>query len=216
MCTCASCENTDSFRDKTFAEWPRGNPAGRKAASEYEALVAYARQWGRGYAGVMHEPPIGIKARAYSPSREDPHAGYKFPGTWDKVQRREIPMPDTGSDYAAQFARLNHLLMDERNSPAFAGLSRPAQLGKAAQHFPARDRPRQAKMQALHRGARSAKRTNMNEPKPKVKRPRGRPSLGIAKRIMVSLDAASIERARALGGTISAGIRKALKDQPLT
>lgn len=91
----------------------------------------------------------------------------------------------------------------ERNSPAFAGLSRPAQLGKAAQHFPARDRPHQAK----------TKGQKMDEPKPKVKRPRGRPSLGIAKRIMVSLDAASIERAKALGGTISAGIRKALSDK---
>lgn len=91
----------------------------------------------------------------------------------------------------------------ERNSPAFAGLSRPAQLGKAAQHFPARDRPRQAK-----------KGHNMNEAKPKVKRPRGRPSLGIAKRIMVSLDAASVARAKALsasGKNLSEGIRKALK-----
>jgi len=44
------------------------------------------------------------------------------------------------------------------------------------------------------------------------KRKRGRPPVageGV-KRIMVSLDRASMERARALGGTISAGIRKAL------
>lgn len=198
MCTCTSCEHTDSFRDKGFAEWPRGNPAGRKALAEYSAHVAYARQWGRGYDGKMHEPPIGIKARAYSVPREDPHVGYKFPGTWDKAQRHHIPAADTPAEYAEQFLRLNHLLVDERNSPAFAGLSRPAQLGKAAQHFPARDRPHQAK-----------KGQTMTEEK--IKRKRGRPSLGIAKRIMVSLDAASIERAKALGGTISAGIRKALK-----
>jgi len=88
----------------------------------------------------------------------------------------------------------------EGNGPAFAGLSRPTQLGKAEQHFLARDRPRQAK-----------KGQTMTEEKPKRKR--GRPPVageGV-KRIMVSLDRASMERARALGGTISAGIRKALK-----
>lgn len=47
--------------------------------------------------------------------------------------------------------------------------------------------------------------------KDKIKRPVGRPSLGI-KRRMVSLDDAALERARKLGGgNLSAGIRKALQ-----
>jgi len=48
---------------------------------------------------------------------------------------------------------------------------------------------------------------------PKVKRPVGRPPLNGAKRIAVSLDSASIERAKKLGGNVSAGIRAALKAQ---
>lgn len=89
----------------------------------------------------------------------------------------------------------------ERNSPAFAGLSRPAQLGKAAQHFPARDRPRQAK----------TKGQKMFEEK--VKRKPGRPRVAVkVKRIMIALDEASKARALELGtGNISRGIRIALQ-----
>lgn len=41
MCDCASCSYTDSFRDKGFAEWPRGEPAGQKASER--AYTAHVR-----------------------------------------------------------------------------------------------------------------------------------------------------------------------------
>lgn len=57
MCTCASCEYTDSFAGKSFAEWPRGEPAGpRRSTADYAAHVRYGQQWGRAASGEMHEP----------------------------------------------------------------------------------------------------------------------------------------------------------------
>ena len=50
MCTCASCSATDALADKGFDAWPRGNPAGRKSATDYAAHVSHmwhgiARGW---------------------------------------------------------------------------------------------------------------------------------------------------------------------------
>ena len=46
MCTCTSCKATDTFANGSFADWPRGNPAGRKSASEYAAHVRYGQSGG--------------------------------------------------------------------------------------------------------------------------------------------------------------------------
>lgn len=52
MCTCASCEYTDGFADKGFAEWPKGEPAGKRASdSAYSAHAAHGRQWGHDASG---------------------------------------------------------------------------------------------------------------------------------------------------------------------
>lgn len=45
MCNCVSCEYTDSFSQKCFAEWPKGEPKGpRKAKAEYAAHVAFGKR----------------------------------------------------------------------------------------------------------------------------------------------------------------------------
>lgn len=55
MCTCASCEYTDSFAGKGFAEWPRGEPAGPRASDRaYAAHVAHA--WSGAYRRVPFTP----------------------------------------------------------------------------------------------------------------------------------------------------------------
>ena len=46
MCDCSSCKYTDGFREDGFAKWPRGNPAGKKASSDYAAHVAYSKRGG--------------------------------------------------------------------------------------------------------------------------------------------------------------------------
>lgn len=83
-------------------------------------------------------------------------------------------------------------------SPARAEPASPAKPCKAPQHFPELNRQRETSA------------TIYEMAKEKAKRPVGRPPLEGCKRILVSLDKPSIERARALGGTVSAGIRKAL------
>lgn len=56
MCTCASCEYTDGFADKSFADWPRGEPAGpRRSAADYSAHVAHLWEGVRRH-GVAFEP----------------------------------------------------------------------------------------------------------------------------------------------------------------
>ena len=43
MCSCASCKVTDSFHDKGFAAWPRGEPAGKRSSeAAYRAHVAHS------------------------------------------------------------------------------------------------------------------------------------------------------------------------------
>lgn len=43
MCTCASCEYTDSFSKSGFDKWPRGEPAGAKSsAAAYTAHASHA------------------------------------------------------------------------------------------------------------------------------------------------------------------------------
>jgi hypothetical protein len=57
MCTCASCSYTDKHK-AGFAEWPRGEPAGKRSSeSAYRAHVKHSQQWGRRQNGNMHQPP---------------------------------------------------------------------------------------------------------------------------------------------------------------
>ena len=200
MCTCASCSYTDSFHRKGFDAWPRGEPAGKRSSeSSYRAHVAYSRQWGRGYDGVMHEPRE-VAVTPYSGPRSEPARLLIPKARWASPtyhsKREWIEAPTTMPEYIAQFERLNGL---KRQEPVKAP-ARPATPGKAPQHFP--DVNRHAET--------GAKIYEMS--KEKAKRPVGRPPIeGGVKRVLVSLDRASIERARKLGGdNVSAGIRKAL------
>ena len=49
MCTCASCKYTDSFADKGFAAWPRGEPAGAASSAS-----AYRAHWS--HCNAMRDP----------------------------------------------------------------------------------------------------------------------------------------------------------------
>jgi len=76
MCTCTSCKFTDSFRNKSFADWPRGNPAGRKAASEYAAHVRYSK--------------TGGVNSAIGPINTDPIAFYGVPAGSNRKQQLDV------------------------------------------------------------------------------------------------------------------------------
>lgn len=215
MCQCASCTPTDKLAKAGFAAWPRGNPAGKRASeSAYAAHVAFSRKWGRHQSGNMHHAPeVTKRVPTGNTRREDPHAGYKFP---------EFSEETTTADYVAWFLRSNNLLTDatiakrdqyramvkrgeadverrEKASPTYARPARPAQPGKAAQHFPAVDRDCEtARIYAMPKA----------KPKP---RPVGRPAME-GRRVVIKLEEAQIKRAEELGnGNISAGIRAALE-----
>ena len=40
-CRCASCRETSKYRQLSFEEWPRGNPAGAKAKLAYSSHVSF-------------------------------------------------------------------------------------------------------------------------------------------------------------------------------
>lgn len=199
MCTCASCVYTDAFAglpDLTgyqrgtkyragFENWPRAEPAGRKSAADYTAHVAHSRIWGGN--GRRHPPefPNGVSLAPLvyrTPKALDPHGRYTFP---------QYGGPNfTAAEYIAEFIKANNLVQQKSKSPTKRrARARPASPCKVPQHFPAQDRPRETEQ---------------------VYRKVGRPSLGV-KRVLVTLDAASLDRGRLLGaGNLSAGIRKAL------
>lgn len=41
-CGCPSCRETNRYT--SFAEWPTGNPAGRKSAADYAAHVSFGKR----------------------------------------------------------------------------------------------------------------------------------------------------------------------------
>lgn len=54
MCTCSSCRYTDSFSDKGFDAWPRGEPAGKRSSeAAYRAHVAHS------YYGAKKREAVG-------------------------------------------------------------------------------------------------------------------------------------------------------------
>lgn len=193
MCTCASCEYTNNAvkgANPGFKDWPRGNLTGpRQSAAEYAAHVAHGKQWGRGADGELSHGPA-IPPALLTISTEP-----RFP-SWLHVN-------DTFPKQNIEAIRWN--TTQKSQGPDLPAPARPAPACKPVQHFPFADR-----------GARASARIYvMSQVKadPKVKRPVGRPPLAGAKRIAVSLDSASIELARKLGGSVSAGIRAALKAQ---
>lgn len=167
---------------KSRAAWPRGDPAGKRASeSLYSAHVAYSRIWGRNHRAP--EFPGGV---SFAP------LVYRMPKALDPHGKYTFPQFQEGMStaaYALEFERENKLLPQISKSPVSRAQARPASPGKAPQHFRRRDRAPAA-------GA--------------VYLKRGRPSLGV-KRVLVTLDPASLMRGRELGaGNLSAGIRKAL------
>lgn len=186
MCSCTSCKATDALANKGFAAWPRGNPAGRKAAQEYAAHVRH------GLSGIA------------SSWEFVPDAPPRFPawcrGTPVSRDRLAVAYPvkwETAAEYIADFERRNSL---KKASPDRSEPARPAQACKPAQHFPELDRQREAGLEY---------RMPKKRPMPAVSR--GRPQIP-GRRVIVKLEDWQIAKARELGGggkqAIAAGIRK--------
>ena len=189
MCTCTSCEYTDSPPNgatQGFAGWPRGNPTGpRRAQAEYAAHVAHSKIWGRSASGdISLGPAIPDSLRVLHP---EPRFSASVPnGYAHPIEQNAIAV------------RWNAGKGQISKGPENPAPARPAEPCKAPRHFPEADR-------SLGQSAR------IYEMAKAKKRPVGRPPLEGAKRVLVSLDRASLERGRALGaGNLSAGIRRAL------
>ena len=194
MCTCTSCKVTDSFAAKSFADWPRGDPAGKRASeSLYASHVAFGRKW-----GGARKPECAQRLGAGGSRREDPHARYFFPGAWR--DNKLIPAEETTAGYVAAFLRLNGLLPEKQTPAAKPAPARPAAVGKPQQHFA-----------APMEGGRDAG-IILAMPKDKAKRPPGRPRFlpEGSKRFLIWLDPQAIAEARRKGGKVSLGVRKAL------
>jgi hypothetical protein len=197
MCDCTSCSYTDGFAGKGFAEWPRGNPGGRKSAREYAAHVKHSQQWGKDKEPEFSASDLRIRPEPYfghsggggnGPSLVIPK------GRYDSARKRWISPPTELREYIAEVERLNGLKKQEPvKAPA-----RPETPAKAPQHFPAQDRPRE-----------TAKIYAMPKSKP-AKRSRGRPALP-GRFVVVKLEERLITKAEKLGGKVAAGIREALE-----
>ena len=68
-CACTSCRETNKYIEKGFADWPRGNPSGRKSASEYAAHVSFGKRTADRFVVPSLDPvafygrPRGMSAR---------------------------------------------------------------------------------------------------------------------------------------------------------
>lgn len=127
MCTCASCDYTNSRK-----EWPSGPAMGKRASeAAYASHVRHGKQWGRAPNGNMHHAPEfspGYFSR--SPEAATGGARYirpagRFPGTSDA---------NAGlARYIEAFEQLNCL---KKTGQAEAQPARPDHPGKADPHLP--------------------------------------------------------------------------------
>lgn len=108
MCTCASCEYTD-----TRKEWPSGPPMGKRASdAAYAAHVRHGKQWGLSSKGKLQQPEFSPGYFTRSVHAETGGVRYtrpatRYPGSDDA---------DAGmTAYIAAFERLNGL---KRQLPA--------------------------------------------------------------------------------------------------
>lgn len=193
MCNCVSCEITDSFADKGFSAWPRGNPSGRKAAGEYQAHVRYSRQWGKDRSPEFSADDLRIRPEPYFGSTggrgADPGACRRYPALEDAEQGT--------AHYVKLFLTLNQY--SKSKGPELTGpVARNEQPAKAARHLPELDRQREPAVIYA-----------MPKSKP-VKRSRGRPAIP-GRFVVVKLEERLIAKAEKIGGKVTAGIREALE-----
>lgn len=142
MCTCTSCSTTDALagwkevRGRRVADpksggwenWPRGNPAGRRAAAEYAAHVSHGRS------GIAHG------------WRFEPGAPAAFPA-WTRGAPR-LPYP---SALVAEFIAGSY----KKTGQAEAQPASPAAPCKAPQHFRELDRqPAACKIYTMKKSSR--------------------------------------------------------------
>jgi hypothetical protein len=143
MCTCASCEYTDSFAQKGFDAWPRGEPAGsRRSAADYNAHIAHL------WEGVQR------RAIAFKPGQPP-----IFP-----------PMPELFHAPARNTAFIAWN-KGRKASPAETEPASPTQPGKAEPHFPAPDRERKTATIYDMRKAKKDKEAKRPRGRPKIGSP---------------------------------------------
>lgn len=195
MCTCASCSYTDDYADKGFAAWPRGNPAGRKSAADYAAHARHSQQWGKG-----RVPAIPPSLLILKPEPDfGPQGGRSFDGGAHRAYPTAADVERGTAHYVAVFIAANGYRKETPSAEA-EGAS-PDEPGKARPHLPDTDR----------RGEPDARIYAMAT---KKKGP-GRPAVLLgARRVCVVLDQATIERAQAIGESLSAGLRAAVAAYP--
>ena len=182
MCTCASCSYTDGFSGRADL-FSDGSPTIKGFDKWPRGKPAGVRASETAYRAHVAHLWDGVKRHA-EPFKPGQAPRFNIPGLVPPVQ----PMPQWWYDW------------NRKTAAALATAARPTQPGKAEPHLHGEDRP----------AAPSA--TIYEMAKEKAKRPVGRPALpGGIKRVLVSLDQATIERGKKLGGdNLSAGIRKAL------
>lgn len=101
MCTCSSCEATDAFAERGFAEWPRGNPAGAKAKTDYAQHRAYCLKWG---GSRQPEIPPSVYERDPFPCKGTPFVAPK-----PKIPNPTFSPRTTTAEYVAAFVSMNKL-----------------------------------------------------------------------------------------------------------
>ena len=122
MCDCTICKATDKLRTAGFDAWPKGElrPIPRNLKDK-----GYAAHWAHCGAEFYRKPvPAGSPFPCTGTPQSDPRIGYHFPGGQVGKVRREVgkkpwprsskhdprpPATDDAAEYAASFAKSNHL-----------------------------------------------------------------------------------------------------------
>lgn len=123
MCTCTSCEYTDSFHgwklegDRQvpdpekggFERWPRGEPAWQRSSDR--AYAAHARHvWAGAYKTIAFTPGQAPRFPAWTTSKALGDGGEhrKYPSPWgDDVEK-------TTAEYVAEFVKENGYVTEEK------------------------------------------------------------------------------------------------------
>ena len=108
MCTCTSCEYTDKYAKSGFAEWPRGEPAGK--AHHDRAYAAHVRHvWAGAYKTVQFTTGQAPRYPAWTTSKALGDGGEhrKYPSAWGDDREK------TTAEYLAEFIQKNGYLTEE-------------------------------------------------------------------------------------------------------
>lgn len=109
MCSCTSCEYTDSFQFKGFAEWPKGEPAGQRASERlYATHARYV--WAGAYKSIAFTPGQAPRFPAWTTSKALGDGGEhrKYPSYWGEDVEK------TTAEYVSDFIKENGYVTEEK------------------------------------------------------------------------------------------------------